>query len=193
MWRTTETVSLSMRKKMTNRELCEFINKYGKILYCFCIRLTGSRQEAEELYQDTLLKGTELKTKINSHDNPKAYFMGVALRLWKNRIRKENRRNIILPQEDWSDEAENSCQSQEENIESTVIRKEMKKRLREIVNQLPEELRIVTYMFYTAEMTTGQIATELHIPEGTVKSQLNRMRKIVRKGMEELGYEQYRA
>lgn len=178
---------------MTNKELSSFIDEYGKTIYCFCIKLTGNRQEGEELYQDTLLKGTELKSRIDDRDNTKAYFMGIAVRIWKNRRRKEERHLRILPRGEWDETTENTYEDKNSNIERMVIQNEMKQLLCQLVSRLPEELRIVTYMYYTAEMTTLQIAGALHIPEGTVKSQLNRMRKVIRKGMEEQGYEQYRA
>lgn len=84
---------------MTIQELEQFIATYGTDIYSFCVYLTGNRPEAEELYQDTFLKTLELLDKIQKDGNPKSYLLSVAIRIWKNRNRKINRRNSIAPME----------------------------------------------------------------------------------------------
>ena len=44
---------------MTHVEMEQFIAEYGADIYSFCCRLTGSRQEADDLYQETFLKAVE--------------------------------------------------------------------------------------------------------------------------------------
>ena len=51
------------------------------------------------MYQDTFLKTLELLDKIQKDGNPKSYLLSVAIRIWKNRNRKINRRNSIAPME----------------------------------------------------------------------------------------------
>ena len=73
---------------MTKAELAECIDAYGTDIYSFCAYLTGSRQEAEDLYQDTFLKAVELRETIKADQNPKSYLLAVAVRIWKNKRRK---------------------------------------------------------------------------------------------------------
>ena len=73
---------------MTKQELTECIDRYGRDLYAFCRHLTGSIQEADELYQDTWLKTVELSERIDAGGNVKSYCLSVALKLWNNRRRK---------------------------------------------------------------------------------------------------------
>ncbi len=73
---------------MTKQELGLCISEYGRDIYSFCKHLTNNLPEADELYQDTFLKAVELKEKIDYGDNPKSYFLSIALRLWKNKKRK---------------------------------------------------------------------------------------------------------
>ena len=44
---------------MTDIELEQFITEYGGDIYSFCCCLTGSRQEADDLYQETFLRAIE--------------------------------------------------------------------------------------------------------------------------------------
>lgn len=82
---------------MTEFELEQCINEYGRDIYSFCKHLTGNRQDADDLYQDTFLKALELQRKIRWEENPKSYLLSVAVRLWKNRRRKVVWRNRIAP------------------------------------------------------------------------------------------------
>ena len=45
--------------------------------------------------QDTFLKALEMLDKIQKEGNPKSYLLSVAIRIWKKRNRKINRRNSI--------------------------------------------------------------------------------------------------
>ena len=66
----------------------QLVEQYGNVLYAFCSQLTGSRQEGEELYQETFLKAVELHRQIDGAQNPKGFLIAVAARLWRNRRRK---------------------------------------------------------------------------------------------------------
>lgn len=44
---------------MTIQELEQVIACHGRDIYSFCLRLTGNKMLADELYQDTFLKATE--------------------------------------------------------------------------------------------------------------------------------------
>lgn len=77
---------------MTNMELTEWINEYGKQIYSFCKWLTGCGPEADELYQDTWLVVVQRLDGLEMEGNVKSYCLSVALRLWKNKRRKYARR-----------------------------------------------------------------------------------------------------
>ena len=98
--------------KVTELEKC--IELYGKDIYAFCRQLTYSRQEADELYQDTFLKVMELLYKIKMEDNPKSYILSIALRLWKNSKRKYARRRQIADMESLTEEEQGigSCKGE---------------------------------------------------------------------------------
>ena len=59
--------------------------------------------------------------------------------------------------------------------------------LREAVDQLEEEFRIVTLLFYYEDLSLKDIAAALRLPEGTVKSRLSRARRQLRAMLEDKG------
>lgn len=54
---------------MTSVELEKCITEYGTDIFSFCKSLTLDVGEAEELYQDTFLKASELREKIDEQGN----------------------------------------------------------------------------------------------------------------------------
>ena len=51
---------------MTVFELEQCIEEYGKEIYSFCLHLTGVREWADELYQDTFLTAMEHITQLHN-------------------------------------------------------------------------------------------------------------------------------
>ena len=84
-------------KHMTVFELEQCIQEYGKEVYSFCLHLTGVREWADELYQDTFLTAMEHTTQLHNdaNANPKSYLLSVAIRLWKNK-RRSGRIHICI-------------------------------------------------------------------------------------------------
>ena len=80
---------------MTKHELEQCISKYGSDIYSFCLHLTGNRQQADELYQETFLRAVEKQAEIDAEGNVKSYLLSVAVRLWRNWKRKAAWRSRI--------------------------------------------------------------------------------------------------
>lgn len=179
---------------MTADEMEQLIILYGKSIYSFCCHLTGSRQTADDLYQDTLLKAVELCHKLNSGGNAEElkssrnYLIGIAVRLWKNQSRKNDSQRLDISLDDESNGSAATLSSMQD-VEAEVENRELILKLRQSVNMLPEKLRVVIYMYYTVGMDIKEIAEELRIPQGTVKSRMHKARIKIMYELEASGYE----
>ena len=80
---------------MNTSEFELFIEKYGNDVYHFCRFLTMQQELAEDLYQDTVLYAFEVCEKIDLQNNPKSFFLSIAVGKWKNYQRKRGRRSRI--------------------------------------------------------------------------------------------------
>jgi len=174
---------------MTLDKLKELITEYGTHLYSFCCNITGNRTDADDLYQETILKAIELRHRLDSSGNPKSYLMGISVRLWKNNKRKYAIRQRILPTADYDENLMQEVIDESSYPESEAIKKELIMTVRTGIKKLPEKLQIVLYMHYTAEMSLEEISKALHIPMGTVKSRLHKGRRELKKYLEVCGYE----
>ena len=91
----------------------------------------------------------------------------------KNRLKKENSNEIQEGLNPSSDE------SQEDRIK--IIRRQMQ--------QLPDDQRIILFMFYLKNQTIREIAKIMSIPVGTVKSRLFHARERLKKNLNKMNYE----
>ena len=67
---------------MTREEFEQLVMNTGPVIYAFCLLLTRNREEAEEVYQETMLVAMERHRKIDSLQNPKSYLLGITIGLW---------------------------------------------------------------------------------------------------------------
>ncbi len=170
---------------MTKNELERCILEYGKDIYSFCKYITGSVQEADDLYQDTFLKAMELEIKMDFENNPKSYLLSIALGIWKNRRRKYGwRRRITGGNTEMDMEEMAQIASLEPSPEEYVLEKTEAEAVRRAVKKLPERLQMVVLLHYMEELSVEEVAKTLKIPTGTVKSRMHQARKVLEKELE---------
>lgn len=174
---------------MTMLDIATLAQEEGKAIYSFCYRLTGNREEADDLYQETFLQAVEMIDRLKKENNPKCFLIGIAIRLQKNQKQKTARRIRIAPMVEFSEETTQYLNASEGIPEEAFVRQEYLYAVRDIIQNLPEKARVVIYMYYTAELSINEIASTMRIPVGTVKSRLHKARQAVRTYWEESGYE----
>ena len=165
--------------------LDELMDQSGDDLYKFCSRLTYSKEDADDLFQETFLRTLEQMDKLRTVENPNRRLFSTAIYVWKEWQRKVARRNRIAPIKIYVEEEVNH----HSRVEDEIILEEESRMVREIVSELPEKLRIPIILYYSIEMNTAEIASVLQLPKGTVKSRLYKGRKMVEKGLVKKGYE----
>ena len=153
------------------------VDEYGPALYRLCRSLTFSREDGEDLFQDTFLKALEKPGRRLAGD-PRQYLFSMALSLWKSRKRKYARRARVAPMEPLTDETVSVSGPEEE-----LLDREENRRVRTLVAALPEKYRLPLVLYYSMEMKVNEIAKTLSLPEGTVKRRLYTARGMVEKGL----------
>ena len=173
---------------MNAREIEKCMVDFGTDIYRFCLKLCTDKTDAEDLYQQTFLKALETKWTIDWGKNPKALFFSLAYNLWKSDRRKQARRNTIAPCSNFDDETETLLHS-EERIEEGYLQKELITKVRQIIQTLPEKFQVPLILFYLSDCPIEQIAAIIKKPPGTVKSRLFKGRSLIKKRLEDAGYE----
>jgi RNA polymerase sigma-70 factor (ECF subfamily) len=156
-----------------------YINEYGKQIYSFCVYITGDRDAADDLYQQTFLVAIE-KNEIREDQNPKSYLLSIAVNLWNNQRRKylwrRKKVNVVFFEEG----AEDQLMDRSPSVEDEAEHRDEINRIRQAVQTLPDKLRIVILMHFMEEMSVEEVARVLEIPAGTVKSRIHKAKAVLR-------------
>ena len=170
--------TMKTTKTITNIAPLSLVDEYSNSVYKFCRSLTYSKEDADDLFQETFLKVLGQPNKINSSDNPQSFLFSTALFIWKDWKRKYARRKRIAPIEELD---ETVCST--DTVEDIYMAQEENRIVRELVDTLPEKFKIPIILYYTSEFSVPEIAETLKLPIGTVKSRLFKARKLVEKGL----------
>jgi len=165
-------------------EFADLVDIYGDSVYKFCRSLAYSKEEAEDLYQETFLTALEKSPKGKEIRNPQGYLFSVTMFLWKSWKRKHARRNRLAPIRPFDENL-----MFDHDMEYAFITKEENRVVRAVVDGLPDKFKIPILMHYSVGMGLGDIAAALNLPSGTVKSRLFKARKLIEKGLDLNGYQ----
>lgn len=171
---------------MTTEEFEEFLDLYGNDVYRFCLHIMRNRENADDLYQDTVLTAFRKADVMNLSDNPKSYLLSIAVKLSHNFFRKEKRKNekIILSADETLNMLPDSADIQTSSEETAL-----KAALRKAVAGLEEKYRIPVVLYYFDEQNIGFISKVMKIPQGTVKSRLHKARELIARELKKEGFD----
>jgi len=178
---------------LNREEFEQFVMDCGRDILRFCRLTTGDRETGDELYQDTMLILLEKGARLDPVQNTKSYALSVAILLWKNKKRKYANRRRLMPvdsmerveEESGLDPPDDSAASPDEHL----LREDERHTVQKVVAELPEKYRLPIQLFYAADMSVQEISDIMRIPEGTVKSRMSKARSLLKKELEELGYD----
>ena len=153
---------------MKQIEFCERVSQYRYQFYITAYALLRNAADAEDAVCNAILNGYE---HLGQLKNPKK-FKSWMLTITKNEALKLRGKRMGLP----GDEAvEQLLPPAYDNHNE----------LWDIVQTLKEEYRIVIVLFYYNDLSLRDISDVLDIPIGTVKSRLDRGRKLLKDALGE--------
>ena len=107
----------------------------------------------------------------------------MAIRLWKNRVRKLAWRNRIAPQVgETALEQEGGATP---DVSEKAVANEERGMLWKAIDALDDRYRIPLLLYYMEEQSIAELAELLSIPQGTVKSRLHKARQLLEKELED--------
>lgn len=154
----------------------DLVKLHTRKVYAICYRFTGSDAEAQDLTQDVFLR---IFRNLKSFRSGEGSFTVWLTRLTRNLLIDHYRRT---KQERATDSIEDQLvvlegkSSPETRTDSVVAGREASELLQGALQRLSPELRETVILRDLQELEYREIADVLHVPEGTVKSRLNRGR-----------------
>ena len=149
----------------------ELLNLQSNMLN-FAYMLTSNRDDAYDLLQDTTLKALDNEDKYVEGTNFKAWVFTIMRNIFINNYRREVRSATIVDTTDnlyhLNISQEGSFESPEESYGASEITA--------AINEFSDEYRI-PFSMHVAGYKYEEIAEEMHLPVGTVKSRIFAARK----------------
>lgn len=161
----------------------EIVRQYNRRIYNVCYRFTGSADSAEDLAQEVFIK---MYRTLSTYSSDKGAFttwiMTMTRNLLVDHFRKSRQDRVtdsldagITEEEDaalLSDRIQDSGPSADDRIQ----RRETQEMVQKAIQKLSPELREAVILRDLQDMDYKEIAVALKVPEGTVKSRINRGR-----------------
>ena len=151
------------------------VNSYGRRIYNLSYRYTNRRDESEDLTQEILIR---VYQNLKSYRSESGSFLNWILRVARNLIIDHYRQVRRYPQTGGSEELEamNIKDDKIPNPHRRVEQAEASRFLKDGLQSLAPELKEAIILRDLEGMAYNDMADLLNVPEGTVKSRINRGR-----------------
>ena len=161
----------------------EIVERYHRRIYNICYRFAGSGDDAQDLTQEVFIK---MYRTLNTYDVERAAFMTWVTTVTRNllvdhfRKTKHDRMTDSLdaPVSEHEDAMPLSDKIEDRSLppDARVQSRETRESVHQALQKLSPELREAVILRDLQDMDYREIATVLRVPEGTVKSRINRGR-----------------
>ncbi len=156
-------------------------------LYRLAWRLTGSKAEAEDLFQELLIKAFGKLDDLVHIDEPGSWLSRIMYNLFVDQHRRFRRQRLTIVEEGQLPVGGIADFAGTENPEADQERLQRFERLENALNQLSDEHRIIVLLHDTEGYKLKEIQELTGTPEGTIKSRLHRARARLRQILVEDG------
>jgi RNA polymerase sigma-70 factor (ECF subfamily) len=153
------------------------IEEHVGSVYRYALRLTGRCESAEDLTQETMLRGWRNRQALRDSRATRVWLLRIATNLWNDELRRAKLQTQTLA-------AEPPCPrpiatAVDDNRESVRL-------ALGAMNELPARQRQVLYLATCEQMTHSEVAEVLEVSETAVKANLSLARKEMRRRMKDL-------
>lgn len=161
------------------------VDDYQRRLYGFALRMTGNREDAEEIVQDAFVRAYRALGKMSPEQRAELrlqpWLYTITLNVTRNRLRSKRPTNVALdaladPDALLRESNEGPPQPEkivEQNADVALVERALL--------QLPVHLRAAATLRFIEGRSHPEIAEILHQPIGTVKSHVHRAVRILRR------------
>lgn len=145
------------------------LNKFGNDILRLAYSYMKSRDDAEDIVQEVLIRFMQSAKQFTDEKHVKAWLLFVAANLCKDRLKSSQRKREVAIPEGY-DVAVSEVREEDSDIG-------------QMVSSLPDKYRVVIHLYYYEEYSTKEIAEIIQKKEATVRSLLKRGREKLEKMM----------
>jgi len=161
----------------------EIVQRYNRRIYNICYRFAGSGDDAQDLTQEVFIK---MFRTLNSYDVERGAFMTWVTTITRNLLVdhfRKSKQDRVTESLDTTPSEHEDAMPLSDKIEdkslpadASVQSRETRETVHRALQKLSPELRESVILRDLQDMDYREIAAVLKVPEGTVKSRINRGR-----------------
>lgn len=144
------------------------VEKFSKLVFGLALSNTGSKSDAEDVFQETFLAYHCCTKQFNGEEHIKAWLIRTTVNMSRRVTQSSWRKRRTDIDDDSPDGSNFALQTEEQTI------------VHNAVNSLPEKYRVPIWLFYFVDMPTRLIAEALGLSDNTVRSRLTRGRTMLK-------------
>lgn len=163
----------------------EIVSTFSRRIFNLAFRFTSSVEAAEDLTQEVFIR---IYKTLDQYDAKQGDLANWLMRLARNLIIDDYRHRQRNPQNSSADDVEDHTfhlRAVGTSAQKDIERRELARQVQGAIDKLPPDLRTCVILRDIEELSYQEIVEVLKIPEGTVKSRINRGRielaKILRR------------
>jgi RNA polymerase sigma-70 factor (ECF subfamily) len=156
----------------------QIVDRHKDAVVNYLARLTGSRDRAEDLAQETFLRLFRSAASYSEQGYLRAYLYRIGTNLVRSEERRERRLRLLLPF------LLPDRQHAEPAGPAGLLRQEAHRQVASAVAGLPLRFRVPLVLHEIEGWSYADIAQELQCREGTVKSRIHRGRQQLKQELE---------
>jgi RNA polymerase sigma factor (sigma-70 family) len=165
-----------IQKFIAGEQSCfeELIHRHKNKVFSYISMYIRDQALVEDIFQDTFLKVIQSVKSGRYSDNGKflAWVMRIAHNLIIDHFRRIKQMNVIS-NDDYESDIFNSRRFAETNIEDIIIKNQLRKDVRMMIGQLPEDQKEVVILRHYAGLSFKEIAD---VTDVSINTALGRMR-----------------
>jgi RNA polymerase sigma-70 factor (ECF subfamily) len=160
--------------------------QYAPQLYSAALRMTRNQADAEDLVQETYLRGFRSFHTFQEGTNLRAWLFRILTNLNIDRGRREQRSPSTQPLEEGDYFLYNRLEADSgSDDEARIVERLSQDEIVQALAEVPHDFRDVIVLVDIGDFTYQDAAQILDIPIGTVMSRLHRGRRILKKELAE--------
>lgn len=157
----------------------DLARRWSARVTALCHAKVGRADVADDLAQETLLRGFRALKTLGDPDRVGPWLCGIALRTCLDWLKARERRTVLFSALDGQHSVEESLPTRTE-AEPDLDRADECRRLMDAVEELPEAYRTVVMLYYYDDLTYRELAAILGVSPATVNARLTKARQLLR-------------
>jgi len=160
---------------MNQKDFMNRVNPFKDKLFRLARRLLVSTEEAEDATQEVLVKLWSKNEQLEEYKSVEAMALTMTKNYCLDQLKSKRAQNLRIVHSNYSD--------REASVQQKVEDKDSWNWVEKIINDLPEQQKLIVQLRDIEELEFEEIASILDLTEVTVRVTLSRARKTIREKM----------